>query len=382
MIERATRREKRRRSNALSKWLIAGFFLAVSTQKIAYQDAVSLLSQEIAPGERWQVRLIVGSPEYLEGNPVDETTTALAGPVAANGTKMITVPQIKAAIGPRVARTLDGVNRAKKGDLQIAKRRRPDGFNAGMLHTAALFAPADLEPNLPRTAFILPPPNNTEIADAEPPPAKEVTKEVKTAESEPEADSVSEPVVLAYAAPDDDSTAKAAPFNAVMAKPGTIVLDPDVKSTHAWVNKPIPKKARSKSERKCLADAIYFEARGEPELGRIAVAQVVLNRLKNPAYPNTICGVVYQNKHKRNRCQFSFACDGKRERITSKKAWAEAQALAKRVIEDDKTLFISDVGASTHYHATYVRPRWARKMTKKEKIGRHIFYQTHRGGWS
>ena len=136
------------------------------------------------------------------------------------------------------------------------------------------------------------------------------------------------------------------------------------------------------SEQRCLAEAVYFEARGEPAEGQAAVAQVVLNRVKSGLYPSSICGVVYQNKSKRNRCQFSFACDGIRERITNKAAWAEAQALAKRVMDDDKTLYIKDVGASTHYHATYVRPRWARHMTKKQKIGRHIFYQTYKGGWS
>ena len=89
---------------------------------------------------------------------------------------------------------------------------------------------------------------------------------------------------------------------------------------------------------KCLATAIYFEARSEPESGQIAVAQVVLNRVKNPAYPNTVCGVVYQNKDKRNRCQFSFACDGIRDRISEQRAWSSAQALARRILNDDRTL--------------------------------------------
>ncbi len=91
----------------------------------------------------------------------------------------------------------------------------------------------------------------------------------------------------------------------------------------------------SASELKCLATAIYFEARGEPEEGQLAVAQVVLNRVKNPAYPNTICGVVYQNKTKRNRCQFSFACDGRSDRITDMTALGNrAEELAKRSVEE------------------------------------------------
>jgi spore germination cell wall hydrolase CwlJ-like protein len=108
----------------------------------------------------------------------------------------------------------------------------------------------------------------------------------------------------------------------------------------------------------------------------------VLNRLKNPAYPNTVCGVVYQNKNQHNRCQFSFACDGIPDRITERKPWAEAQALATKIVNDDRTLYLADVGAATHYHANYVRPRWARSMKKMDKIGRHIFYQTRYGGWS
>ena len=103
-------------------------------------------------------------------------------------------------------------------------------------------------------------------------------------------------VIVAYASAAEPVTN--APFDAVIAK-GSLdpnVVMPDAPATHAWVNNPIPASARSDSELKCLATAIYFEARGEPEEGQIAVAQVVLNRLKNPAYPNTICGVVYQNK--------------------------------------------------------------------------------------
>jgi spore germination cell wall hydrolase CwlJ-like protein len=91
---------------------------------------------------------------------------------------------------------------------------------------------------------------------------------------------------------------------------------------------------------------------------------------------------VYQNKNMRNRCQFSFACDGIKDRITDYGSWSRAQALAKKVMNDDRTMFIAEVGPSTHYHANYVRPRWARHMKKMQKIGRHIFYKTYNGGWS
>ncbi len=111
-----------------------------------------------------------------------------------------------------------------------------------------------------------------------------------------------------------------------------------------------------------------------------AVAQVILNRVKNPTYPNTICGVVYQNKSWKNRCQFSFACDGVRDRVRSQKHWKTALAVAKKAAGEQ--LWIKGVGSSTHYHATYVRPRWARTMKRMKKIGQHIFYRTRGGGWS
>ena len=115
--------------------------------------------------------------------------------------------------------------------------------------------------------------------------------------------------------------------------------------------------------------------------GQIAVAQVVLNRLKNPAYPSTICSGVYQNRNVRDGCQFSFACDGIPDRITDRRSWAESQNLATKIVNDEQAMFLPDVGAATHYHASYVRPRWARTMKKVDKIGRHIFYKTLYGGW-
>jgi spore germination cell wall hydrolase CwlJ-like protein len=152
------------------------------------------------------------------------------------------------------------------------------------------------------------------------------------------------------------------------------------KGEHAWVTNKLPKSSYTKQQKTCLANAIYFESRSEPIKGQIAVAQVVMNRVKNPTYPNTICGVVYQNKHRRNACQFSFACDGIRDRILSKKAWDTAWKLSDQVINEE--VWLKNVGSSTHYHATYVNPKWARTMKRRGKIGLHIFYKTYGGGWS
>jgi spore germination cell wall hydrolase CwlJ-like protein len=130
-------------------------------------------------------------------------------------------------------------------------------------------------------------------------------------------------------------------------------------------------------ERRCLAEAVYFESRSEPEAGQAAVAQVVLNRVQSGLYPTSICGVVYQNRHHYKACQFSFACEGKSLRVTEPESWASAVRIANEVM--DGRTYLTEVGRSTHYHATYVKPRWARALTRMDMIGRHIFYRLKPG---
>jgi len=134
---------------------------------------------------------------------------------------------------------------------------------------------------------------------------------------------------------------------------------------------------RGARERKCLAEAVYFESRSEPEEGQAAVAQVVLNRATSGLYPASICGVVYQNRTHYKACQFSFACEGKSLRITEPEAWATAVRIADAVVQG-KT-YLSDIGSATHYHAKYVRPGWARRLVKMDVIGHHIFYKLRHG---
>ena len=123
----------------------------------------------------------------------------------------------------------------------------------------------------------------------------------------------------------------------------------------------------------CLAEAIYFEARGEPREGQYAVAQVVMNRTRSGHYPADVCGVVYQNQHRRDACQFSFACDRIPDRVGNRFAWNVATAIARDVTRGGA--WLPEVGDSTHYHATYVRPYWLRDMIKEDRIGRHVFYR-------
>ncbi|MCC2095841.1 MAG: cell wall hydrolase [Hyphomicrobiales bacterium] len=137
------------------------------------------------------------------------------------------------------------------------------------------------------------------------------------------------------------------------------------------------KHASTPKQRRCLAEAIYFEARSESEAGQAAVAQVVLNRTLSGLYPNSVCGVVYQNRHRYKACQFSFACEGKSLRVTEPGPWATARRIAKEVLEGHT--YLAKVGGSTHYHATYVRPRWAKRLKRMNKIGTHIFYKLRPG---
>jgi spore germination cell wall hydrolase CwlJ-like protein len=130
-------------------------------------------------------------------------------------------------------------------------------------------------------------------------------------------------------------------------------------------------------EQRCLAEAVYFEARSEPVEGQAAVAQVILNRVKSGLYPSSICGVVYQNRHRHLACQFTFACEGKSLRIRDTESWERATRVASAVLEG--RTYLADVGGATHYHANYVRPSWSRRLKKMDVIGRHIFYKLKPG---
>ena len=125
-------------------------------------------------------------------------------------------------------------------------------------------------------------------------------------------------------------------------------------------------------ERRCLAVAIYFEARGEPKRGQIAVGQVILNRVRSPLFPETICGVVYQGQMRKG-CQFSFTCDGHTDNPRKGAQWDLAQSLATEIMAGEH--WLPEVGYSAFYHANYVRPSWSYRMNRIDRIGRHIFYK-------
>lgn len=122
----------------------------------------------------------------------------------------------------------------------------------------------------------------------------------------------------------------------------------------------------------CLTQAVYYEAAGEGPDGERAVAQVVLNRMRHPGFPATVCGVVYQGVEKGSGCQFTFVCDGSLLRTPAASLWAQARKIAEQALSGH---VFAPVGHATHYHADYVLPYWADSLDKSVQIGRHIFYR-------
>lgn len=127
----------------------------------------------------------------------------------------------------------------------------------------------------------------------------------------------------------------------------------------------------------CLTAAVYYESAGEPEQGQRAVAQVVLNRLRHPAFPKSVCGVVYQGADLRTGCQFSFTCDGSLARTPSQTGWDRARKIALAALGG---YVEPSVGTATHYHTIWVVPYWAWTLDKITVLGAHIFYRW-KGYW-
>ncbi|MFP4520334.1 MAG: cell wall hydrolase [Oceanicaulis sp.] len=125
-------------------------------------------------------------------------------------------------------------------------------------------------------------------------------------------------------------------------------------------------------ERRCLAEAIFYEARSERFAGQAAVAEVVLNRVRHRAYPDTVCGVVYQGSERTTGCQFTFTCDGSLARAPQGRTWIKAQRVAEHALMG----FAQPVTRrATHYHTTEVNPVWNQSLVRTRRIGAHIFYR-------
>jgi spore germination cell wall hydrolase CwlJ-like protein len=356
----------------------------------ALQDMVSLVSGVEGSGVRWNAfveKAAAGSVQAADMPFVDATVTGSISGAGVNRPSIGTIAfRSKAAAGNAVPDEERITRGDKKGRVvNVAPVAPPKAFNAGsVLQRSSMLLRSTFDGGL-KMAFAKPTIKGKEIQIAT------AFYEVRDGKRNPGvpaaiADLVTndraDVLATAYA-PATPNYAKSSPFETLLKEEqpnNGRFIPPVVDGDHAWMSTPLPASVFSASEQKCLATAVYFEARGENTRGQAAVAQVVLNRVRNPAYPNTICGVVYQNDNWRNACQFSFACDGHKDRITSAYHYKLAQEIAMAVTAGK--IFIADVGSSTHYHATYVHPRWSRTMEKMKKIGLHIFYRTYGGGWS
>lgn len=150
----------------------------------------------------------------------------------------------------------------------------------------------------------------------------------------------------------------------------TPVSTGDVQLSRAWLD--AQPKAKGDAQWQCLAEALYFEARGETVKGQFAVAEVIMNRVAHSRFPGSLCGVINQGTGKKYQCQFTYTCDGHAERINEPTAYSRVSKVARAVI-DGKAPKLTN--GATHYHTTAVSPRWARVFTKTARIGVHIFYR-------
>ncbi len=362
------------------------FFL--TTSPIAFSDTASLLSGVDQGGARWSSYLVeapAGSLHSVEMAFTDDITTGST--IVDKGVRLPNG-------GTAAIRTRHGTKNPVPDEQRINRSQKrgrvttevpmapPKDFSAGsVLHESNLLLKPQRQ-NLPEMAFVKPDIRGQEvqIATAFHRPVK-VKSNLPIMLADLVTNDKHDVLATAYA-PAEPNYAKQSPFASLLKdeKQQGRFFPPIEKNDHGWAGKALPPYVFTKREQRCLASGIYFEARGEPVKGQAAVAQVILNRVRNPAYPNTVCRVVYQNKRWRNRCQFSFACDGIRDRVRSKRHWSMAKDIAMAVTAGK--IWLDQVGSSTHYHAVYVRPKWARKMRRVGRIGLHIFYRTHGGGWS
>lgn len=372
--------------------LVLGLGILLSFPTVAaMQDTASLVSGAEAVGSRWNAYLqkaAAGSVHQAElkfGKGASSASTA-----GLSGTGLQTAGLGTVSLKGKVLRA-DQPDEAritrseKKGRIvRIAPVAPPKAFTAGSVFQRTSMI---LRPTMGGTqemAFAKPKLGGKEIQIAaafhSTAPKKDLA--LPTAIAALVTNEKADILANAYA-PVEANYARTSPFAALLRGSNPDegrFIPPVVEGDHQWMSQPLPPSVFTAAEQKCLAHGIYFEARGETEKGQAAVAQVILNRVRNPTYPKTICGVVYQNDHWRNRCQFSFACDGIPDVIRSPDHYRTAQAIGRAVTAGQ--IFIPEVGSSTHYHATYVHPRWSRTMEKMKKIGLHIFYRTHGGGWS
>lgn len=418
------------------------FIFALMPTEIGYQDIASLLARQPGVAERWQKRVFstgtIQVATYSFGRPIgtsvphtatyrlaslDNQGVDITGSVTRNPIVQA-VPRYQATDFPKVDRTLKGdrlvVARPETaGPANAAPSNEdPSTSNASVLGAKTAAAPLDPElqaalsapPLAPYDASLsleVQPLDDMKAAPGAPaiPLAPAQSRDgfsVKTAslffgstslggpvESIERWQPGEEPMILmpggltdpdmkvASLPPAADEPSKAAASGESVAVKGEVNADNQRAKTPAERLGLFDQKTRARSE-KCLAEAVYFEARGEAVRGQIAVAQVVMNRTFSGFYPTTVCGVVYQNKHRHYACQFTFACDNVADVVREPGMWERAKKIAKAVL--DGQLWLPEVAKSTHYHAYWVRPSWVHEMKKMYKFGVHTFYRPRAWG--
>ena len=416
-------------------------FFALIPTEIGYQDIASLLARQPGVAERWQKRVFstvstIQVATYSFGRPIgtsvphtasyrlaslDNQGINITGSVTRN--PMVQAPpRYQASDFPKVDRTLKGDRLVLIPPQPAAptgaapSNEDPSTSNASVrgAKTAAAIPgrkPAPLDPELAAALSAPPlaqydvsmsleaqPSDDLRVAPAPPRDGFSVktaslffgSSSIGAAESMERWQPGEEPVIVMpgrVADPDMKVVASLPPAanepSRAVESGVSIAAKGEVNSNNQHMKTPAERlglfdeKARARSE-KCLAEAVYFEARGEAVRGQIAVAQVVLNRAFSGFYPNTVCAVVYQNKHRHLACQFTFACDNVADVVREPDMWDRAKKIAKAML--DGQLWLPEVAKSTHYHAYWVRPSWVHEMKKMYKYGVHTFYRPRAWG--
>ena len=394
--DRRSRRTRLRAvfSRGALRALFALALLVALTGRVAMQDVRGLVAEAEAGEPRWMARIVAapGGSSLAPTFRFDDAGTPADLALAGSAQKPVALAGLDGFAGR--GDNDERVERAGKGRrlVTVAARADDGAPAAGLVYRPASYVSEMDAAEMPRVAFVRPEP-----LKADDPRAMMALREkeqgdlaITAADRQKQlvarnVAAASASVVSAYAA--DSGFDVEAPFRLLLGESGVeappeeavtpeeLAVDP-----HAWVGKPLPYSVVTAPEQKCLAEAVYFEARGEPFDGQVAVAEVVLNRVRNPAYPGTVCGVVYQNKNLLNRCQFSFACDLIPDHVIPGPAWDQAQLIARETTAG--RLSVPGLQAATHYHALYVKPNWASLFKREKQLGLHVFYSTYGGGWS
>jgi spore germination cell wall hydrolase CwlJ-like protein len=413
---------------------------ALMPTEIGYQDIASLLARQPGVAERWQKRVFsavstIQVATYSFGRPIgtsvpqtatyrlaslDNQGVGITGSVTRNPIVQ-PVPRYQAADFPKVDRTLKGDRlvgpRPEAAGPANAAPSNEDPSTSNTSVPGAKTATAPLDPEL-QEALSAPPLAHYDVSlSLEAQPLDDMKAPAVPLEPAPSHDGFSvktaslffgsgslggsmesmerwqpgeEPtIVTPDLVPDPDmkvmsslpaaaeEPSRGSESGESIAAKGAVNADNQRAKTPAERLGLFDQKTRARSE-KCLAEAVYFEARGEAVRGQIAVAQVVMNRTFSGFYPTTVCGVVYQNKHRHYACQFTFACDNVADVVREPDMWDRAKKIAKAML--DGQLWLPEVGKSTHYHAYWVRPSWVHEMKKMYKFGVHTFYRPRAWG--